>query len=262
MKLYRYLVDGVPTWGQAEGMQVRRCAGDPWRGLRPTDVLETPGQLLAPATPPMIVGIGLNYRQHANETNAPIPQFPVVFFKALGALAGPSDPIRLPRKLVSSKVDYEAELAIVLSRDCRNATREDALSYVLGYTAANDVSARDWQKEWGGSQWSRAKSFDTFCPLGPALVTADEIPNPNQLTLACRVNGETLQSSNTSDMIFDVPSLLEFLSGDTTLPAGTVILTGTPQGVGMARTPPRWLTAGDRVEIEVEGIGILANPVE
>jgi len=143
----------------------------------------------------------------------------------------------IPRKLVSTQVDFEGELAIVIGKECRNATRENALSHVLGYTVANDVSARDWQKDRGGSQWCRGKSFDTFCPLGPWIVTADEITDPNSLGITTRVDGEILQNSSTADMIFDVPALLEFLSGDTTLPVGTVILTGTPEGVGVGRTP-------------------------
>ena len=140
-------------------------------------------------------------------------------------------------------------------------THERALDYVLGYTCANDVSARDWQKRHGGSQWCRGKTFDTFAPLGPRLVTRDEIPDPNALRLATIVNGERLQDETTADMIFDVPRLIEFLSGSTTLVPGTVILTGTPQGVGMARTPPRWLQPGDSVTVEIERIGQLTNPV-
>jgi 2-keto-4-pentenoate hydratase/2-oxohepta-3-ene-1,7-dioic acid hydratase in catechol pathway len=158
-------------------------------------------------------------------------------------------------------VDYEGELAVVIGKKCRNVSRDEALEFVLGYTCANDVSARDWQIEWGGSQWCRAKSFDTFCPLGPYLVTADEIPNPNALSIRTTLNGATVQDWRTDDMIFDVPSLIEFLSGSTTLLPGTVILTGTPQGVGMARKPPLWLTEGDLVEISIEGIGTLSNPV-
>jgi 2-keto-4-pentenoate hydratase/2-oxohepta-3-ene-1,7-dioic acid hydratase in catechol pathway len=167
----------------------------------------------------------------------------------------------LPRQLRSDKVDYECELAVVIGRTAKNVSRESALDYVFGYTAANDVSARDWQKEWGGGQWSRAKSFDTFCPLGPCLVTADEILNPNALRLSTKVNGEILQDWSTGDMIFDVATIIEFLSGDSTLLPGTTILTGTPHGVGMAANPPRWLGAGDVVEIEVEGVGTLRNPV-
>ena len=181
--------------------------------------------------------------------------------KTPGAVQHPGEAIILPRWLHSAKVDYECELAVIIGRACKNVPRERALDYVLGYTCANDVSARDWQKEGGGSQWCRGKTFDTFAPLGPCLVTADEIPNPNALRIQTRINGETLQDANTSDMIFDVPTLIEFLSGSTTLLAGTVILTGTPHGVGVARTPPRYLAAGDEVSIEIERIGVLTNPV-
>ena len=148
-----------------------------------------------------------------------------------------------------------------MARDAKNVSRENAMDYVLGFTAANDVSARDWQREWGGSQWCRAKSFDTFCPVGPVLVTKDELPNFNNLRIATRLNGETMQDWNTNDLIFDIPALIEFLSGSTTLQAGTLVLTGTPHGVGMARKPPVWLKPGDVVEVEIEGIGVLKNPV-
>jgi 2-keto-4-pentenoate hydratase/2-oxohepta-3-ene-1,7-dioic acid hydratase in catechol pathway len=152
-------------------------------------------------------------------------------------------------------------LAVIIGKRAKNVSKADALDYVLGYTCANDVSARDWQREWGGSQWCRGKSFDTFCPLGPWIVTADEIPNPNALQIKTIINGEMLQDWNTNDMIFDVPTLIEFLSGSTTLLPGTVILTGTPHGVGMAREPKRWLVPGDNVTIEIEGVGKLTNPV-
>jgi 2-keto-4-pentenoate hydratase/2-oxohepta-3-ene-1,7-dioic acid hydratase in catechol pathway len=167
----------------------------------------------------------------------------------------------IPGHLPSTEVDYECELAVVIGRTCKNVSRERALDYVLGYTCANDVSARDWQKRFGGSQWCRGKTFDTFAPLGPRLVTRDEIPDPNALRIATIVNGERVQDETTSDMIFDVPRLIEFLSGSTTLVPGTVILTGTPSGVGMARTPPRWLKPGDSVTVEIERIGQLTNPV-
>jgi 2-keto-4-pentenoate hydratase/2-oxohepta-3-ene-1,7-dioic acid hydratase in catechol pathway len=163
--------------------------------------------------------------------------------------------------LRSDEVDYEAELAVIIGERCKNVAKADALRYVRGYTCADDVSARDWQKQWGGSQWCRGKTFDTFCPLGPRIVPASEIPNPNSLKIRAIVSGEVLQDWNTSDMIFDVPTLIEFLSGSTTLLPGTVILTGTPHGVGMARTPPRWLKAGDTVTVEIEKIGSLTNPV-
>lgn len=218
-------------------------------------------KLLSPVAPVGIPCIGLNYRHHAAESGAPIPQFPVLFHKAISAVQHPGQPIEIPTKLASHQVDYECELAVVIGKSCKNVSKADALSYVLGYTCANDVSARDWQREWGGSQWCRGKTFDTFCPLGPCLVTADEIPNPNALQIKTVVNGEVLQDWNTNDMIFDVPTLIEFLSGSTTLLPGTVILTGTPHGVGMARKPPRWLQDGDSVTIEIERIGKLTNPV-
>jgi len=216
---------------------------------------------LAPVEPPMILGIGLNYRQHAVETGAKIPDYPIVFYKAPGTLVGPEAPIVLPRSLRSDKVDYEGELAFVIGRDAKNVPASEAMDYVLGFTIANDVSARDWQIERGGGQWTRSKSFDSFCPVGPVLVTTDELPNYDRLQIITRVNGTTLQDWTTSDLIFGVPQLVEFLSGSTTLPAGTLVLTGTPHGVGMARKPPIWLQAGDVVEVEIEGIGVLRNPV-
>ena len=155
----------------------------------------------------------------------------------------------------------ECELAVVIGKSARNVSRERAYDYILGYTCANDVSARDWQKTDGGGQWCRGKSFDTFLPLGPVLVTADEIADPHALSISTRVNGETLQHSSTGDMIFDIPTLIEFLSASTTLLPGTVILTGTPSGVGMARNPQRWLQPGDSVEVEITSIGTLKNPV-
>jgi 2-keto-4-pentenoate hydratase/2-oxohepta-3-ene-1,7-dioic acid hydratase in catechol pathway len=197
----------------------------------------------------------------AVEGNIPIPEQPVLFMKASSAVNHPGAPIVLPRKLRSDAVDYECELAVVIGKECRNVSKADALKYVLGYTCANDVSARDWQLKWGGGQWCRGKTFATFCPLGPALVTADEIPNPNALKIRTVLNDQTMQDWTTSDMIFDVPTLIEFLSGSTTLLPGTVILTGTPHGVGFARKPPVFLKAGDSVTIEIEKIGQLTNPV-
>jgi 2-keto-4-pentenoate hydratase/2-oxohepta-3-ene-1,7-dioic acid hydratase in catechol pathway len=219
-------------------------------------------RLLAPVVPSAILCIGLNYRRHAEETNTPLPDYPVLFCKNPAALQHPGAPILLPRFLRSDKVDYEVELAVVLGRAARNVTAENALDHVLGYTCGNDVSARDWQKHAGGGQWCRGKSFDTFCPLGPVLVTPDELGDPQNLQLRTTVNGEVLQDWNTSDMIFSVAEIIAFLSGSTTLLPGTVILTGTPHGVGMARTPPRWLQPGDTVTVEIEKIGALTNPVQ
>jgi 2-keto-4-pentenoate hydratase/2-oxohepta-3-ene-1,7-dioic acid hydratase in catechol pathway len=218
-------------------------------------------KLLAPLVPPAILCIGLNYRHHAAESGKPAPEIPILFVKGPNTLQNPGDPIYLPTFLKSDEVDYECELAVVIGRTCKNVRRKNALEYVLGYTCGNDVSARDWQIKKGGSQWCRGKTFDTFCPLGPCLVTPDEIPNPNALTIRTILNGQVVQDWNTNDMIFDIPDLIEFLSGSTTLLPGTVILTGTPHGVGMAAKPPRWLKSGDSITVEIEKIGKLTNPV-
>jgi 2-keto-4-pentenoate hydratase/2-oxohepta-3-ene-1,7-dioic acid hydratase in catechol pathway len=246
---------------QADGsaLVIEGCIfGSPKVTDRKADV----AKLLAPIDPRAILCIGLNYKFHAEESGMAIPQHPVLFMKSPGAVQNPGDPILLPSVLKSDSVDYECELAVVIGKAARNVKKADALDYVLGYTCANDVSARDWQKNGGGGQWCRGKTFDTFCPLGPVLVTRDEIPNPNALGIKTILNGQAVQDWNTNDMIFDVPTLIEFLSADTTLLPGTVIITGTPQGVGMARKPPLWMKAGDTVTIEIEGIGSLTNPVQ
>lgn len=227
-------------------------------------VTETPAdvqKLLAPVEPTTIYCIGLNYLFHAEEGGLPKPDYPILFMKSPTAVQNPGDPIEIPVHLKSEEVDFECELAVVIGRQCKNVSKEDALQYVLGYTCGHDVSARDWQIKYGGSQWCKGKTFDTFCPLGPCLVTTDEIPNPNDLKIKTVLNGETMQDWNTNDMIFDVPTLIEFLSGSTTLMPGTVILTGTPHGVGLARKPPVYMQAGDQVTIEIEKIGALSNPV-
>jgi 2-keto-4-pentenoate hydratase/2-oxohepta-3-ene-1,7-dioic acid hydratase in catechol pathway len=235
--------------------------GDPFGDFRDSGQPATVTKLLAPVEPVDILCIGLNYERHALEGNKPLPEYPVLFMKTSSAVQNPGDPIILPRTLRSDMVDYEGELAVVIGKTCRNATKNSALGFVLGYTCGHDVSARDWQHKLGGGQWCRGKTFDTFCPLGPCLLTADEIPNPNALALRTVLNGEVMQDWNTDDMIFDVPTLIEFLSGSTTLRPGTVILTGTPHGVGAARDPKVFLKAGDEVTIEIERIGALTNPV-
>lgn len=218
-------------------------------------------KLLAPIIPPAIFCIGLNYRHHAKESGLAVSEYPVVFMKAPSAIQNPNDPIEIPQHLCSNEVDYECELAVIIGKKCKNVKKKEALDYVLGYTCANDVSARDWQITKGGSQWCRGKTFDTFAPLGPCIVFPDEIPNPNKLFIKTVLNDIVVQDWKTNDMIFDVPSLIEFLSGSTTLLPGTIILTGTPQGVGMARKPPLWLKPQDTVTIEIEKIGKLTNPV-
>jgi 2-keto-4-pentenoate hydratase/2-oxohepta-3-ene-1,7-dioic acid hydratase in catechol pathway len=226
-----------------------------------TDQRITPFQFLTPIDFRCIYAVGLNYRAHAEETGLDIPKYPMIFMKAPTATQNPGDPIVLPRYLRSDKVDFEGELGVVIGQPCKNVKPEEALSYVLGYVCANDVSARDWQKEKGGGQFCRGKTFDTFCPVGPCLATADEIPDPSKLTIRSFVNDEKMQESGTDDMIFDVPTLISFLSGSTTLLPGTLILTGTPSGVGEARDPKRYLVPGDEVTVEIEGVGILTNPV-
>ncbi len=219
-------------------------------------------RLLAPIQPTVILGIGLNYKRHALETGQPIPRVPVVFGKNPASVTGPEQPIKLhPCCMQPPQVDYEVELAVVLGKVCKDATAQNALDHVLGYTVGNDVSARRWQKKTGG-QWTKGKSFDSFCPLGPCLVTPDELPDPQRLALSTRLNGELMQSSNTEDMIFTVKELICYLSEGTTLWPGTVIMTGTPEGVGFVRQPRVFLMPGDVVELEIEGIGVLRNPVE
>ena len=245
---------------QADG-SARKIAGNPFQRLQVQSQAADVRRTLAPVEPSMIWGIGINYRRHAEESKTKIPDYPIVFAKGPNAVQHPGEPIWLPGVLPSAQVDYEGELAVVIGRTCKNVPRERALDCVLGYTCANDISARDWQIAKCGGQWCRGKTFDSFAPLGPCLVTADEIPHPNRLRLRTEVNGEVLQDGNTDDMIFDVPALIAFLSASTTLAPGTVILTGTPHGVGMARTPPRWLRPGDSVTVDIEGIGRLTNPV-
>lgn len=254
---------GKVHWGEDRGDGTAQLLeGSPGQGFQPVGKVEEIGRLLAPVVPPVIWCVGLNYRRHAEETKAPLPEYPVLFMKPITAVQDPGRPIVLPRGLASDRVDYECELAIVIGRRGKNITPEQADRHVLGFTCANDVSARDWQIQRGGGQWCRGKSFDTFCPLGPAVVTLDEIPDSEGLPIRTWVSGELLQDWNTRDMIFGWRELVAFISGSTTLEPGTVILTGTPHGVGMARTPRRWLVPGDEVTVEIDGIGALTNPVE
>jgi len=239
-----------------------RLEGDLFEGLHETDDSLSVSKWLAAVAPPNIFCIGLNYRAHAQETGAKIPENPVIFMKPTTALTNPGDPIPLPAACARGpEVDYEAELTVVIGRTAKNVSEAQALDYVLGYTCANDISARKWQKHGGGGQWIRGKSFDGFCPLGPVLVTADEIPDPQALDIRCLLNGEAMQTGHTSDMIFSVAELIAYLSRDTTLLPGTLILTGTPPGVGFARKPPVFLADGDSVCVEIQAIGSLENPV-
>src|SRR5436190_2476352 len=262
MRIIRFESSGKIYLGeQNDDAYARRIDGELLGRFNVTSEMLRIDRLLAPIVPTDILCIGLNYREHAAESGSAIPENPVLFIKASNTLNHPFDPIPIPR--LSEQVDYEAELAVVIGRTAKDVPRDQALSYVLGYTCANDVSARDWQREkrLGGGQFARGKSFDGFCPLGPCIVTADEIPNPNALRLKTVLNGQTMQDHTTADMIFDVPALIESLSSTMTLRPGAVLLTGTPQGVGFARTPPVWMKAGDKVIVEIEKIGRLENPV-
>jgi 2-keto-4-pentenoate hydratase/2-oxohepta-3-ene-1,7-dioic acid hydratase in catechol pathway len=262
MRIIRHLTPTGPAYAALQpDNSARGIRGDIFGDFAVTDEKVAPGKILAPVAATNLLCIGLNYRRHAAESKSEPPKYPVLFIKNAAALQNPGDPIEIPQKLASTRVDYECELAVVIGKRCKNVTRDRALDYVLGYTGGNDVSARDWQRDGGGGQWCQGKSFDTFCPLGPVLVTRDEIPNPNALRIRTLLNGETMQDWNTNDMIFDVPAIIEFLSASKTLLPGTVIMTGTPHGVGFARKPPVWLKAGDTVTVDIEKIGALTNPV-
>jgi 2-keto-4-pentenoate hydratase/2-oxohepta-3-ene-1,7-dioic acid hydratase in catechol pathway len=217
-------------------------------------------QLLTPIVEPgKIICVGLNYHEHAKESGMEPPPEPVIFSKFTSAVNAPGAPIVLPK--VSDQVDYEAELVIVVGSGGRHIPREDALSRVAGYCCGHDVSARDWQLHKPGGQWLMGKTFDTFAPFGPMLVTADEVPDPNNLRIQLRLNGETMQDSTTAEFIFQVEDILAYVSQVCTLLPGDIIYTGTPSGVGAGRKPPVFLKDGDQVEVEIQGLGILTNPV-
>ena len=235
--------------------RVRQWVQDPPHG----DVVAArDAKLRAPLPrPPKILCVGLNYRAHALESKMEIPEVPTVFTKLATAVIGSGETIVLPKN--SSKPDYEAEMAFVIGKRGRHIAAENWREYVFGYSNFHDVSARDYQLR--VSQWVMGKSFDTFAPMGPAIVTADEVPDPHDLDIAAIINGEVLQDSNTSDLIFKIPELIAYLSSVCTLEPGDVVSTGTPSGVGAARNPPRWLRPGDDVVIRVQGLGELRNPV-
>lgn len=235
--------------------------GDLFEAPSPSGQSTAINKRLCPIEPRAIICIGLNYREHAKETGAEIPKFPVIFMKNPAAANNPGDPIHLPACSIGPETDYEVELAVVIGKAARNVPEEEALDYVLGYTVANDVSARRWQKSTGGGQWIRGKSFDSFCPFGPVLVTKDEIADPQTLQLSTTLNGQTMQNSSTADMIFTVAQLIAFISQDTTLLPSTLLLTGTPPGVGVARDPKVFMAGGDTVTCQIDAIGELTNPI-
>ncbi|HSH69858.1 MAG TPA: fumarylacetoacetate hydrolase family protein [Deferrisomatales bacterium] len=262
MRIIRFVDAGGQSWfgREVDGGRAEVLDGDLRAGFGATGKVVEVRRRLAPLAPVNLFCVGLNYRAHAAEAGLPLPESPVLFMKPTTAVCGPGDPIRLPACAAGPEVDYECELAVVIGTEARDVPEDRALEHVFGYTAANDVSARRWQQHNGG-QWVRGKSFDSFCPLGPVLVTRDEIPDPQTLGLRTLLNGAVMQEGCTDDMIFPVARIVSFLSQDTTLLPGTVILTGTPPGVGFVRNPPVFLRPGDRVTVEVDGVGAMTNPV-
>ena len=258
VKIMRFATETGAGFGVLEGDVIRELAGTPWPELRFSGSTRplTATRLLAPVAPPVVWAIGLNYRAHAAELGSAIPAEPLAFLKPSTAVIGPDDDIVLP-EMAPGAVDYECELAVVIGRACKNVPEADALDYVLGYCCANDVTARDCQYL-RDKQWARAKGFETFCPLGPWIETELD---PDCAELTTRLNGETMQHSTTADMIFPVRQLIRHCSRIGTLLPGTVILTGTPPGVGYGRRPPLHLRPGDTIEITITGIGTLRNGV-
>jgi 2-keto-4-pentenoate hydratase/2-oxohepta-3-ene-1,7-dioic acid hydratase in catechol pathway len=268
MKLVTFTYNGRSRIGEIIGDRVYTMA---WadsmqqmirRGILPSRTYEhfplNEVTLEAPLRPGKIICIGLNYADHAKESGATPPEEPVIFAKLTSAVIATQQPISW-RTSITKQVDYEGELAVVFGKRARDVKEEDALDYVLGYAVSNDVSARDLQRG-KDTQWTRAKGLDTFCPLGPQIVTKDEIPDPNALSIQTKVNDEIMQDGNTSDMIHNVPKLIAFCSRMFTFEPGDVLMTGTPAGVGMGKKPARYLKDGDVVSITIENIGTLTNP--
>jgi 2-keto-4-pentenoate hydratase/2-oxohepta-3-ene-1,7-dioic acid hydratase in catechol pathway len=217
-------------------------------------------KLLAPLVPVNVLALGINYKKHGDETAMSYPDQPILFLKATTSIVGHEEPIILP-VVGPDCVDYEAELAVIIGRKAKNIKPDEAMDYIMGYTCANDVSARDWQFEKQKGQWARGKSFDTFCPLGQWIVTKDEITDPDNLSIRAILNDKVVQESRTAQMIFNIQEIVSNLSKSMTLLPGTVILTGTPEGVGFTRQPPLFLKAGDAISVEIEKIGTLTNKV-
>ncbi len=259
MKIARIEFEGRVSYARVEEEGFRLVEGDvfgSWEASGPV-VSEADARLLAPVNPRQIVAIGLNYRQHAEESGMGVPEAPLVFVKTANAVTDPGSPILLPA-MAPDEVDYEAELVLVIGKEAKNVSQEDAADYILGYTCGNDVSARDCQLKLD-KQWARGKCFDTFAPLGPWIVTGLDGDN---LDIRLRLNDEIMQDSNTSDLIFSCHELVSYLSQCMTLYPGSIIMTGTPSGVGFSQDPQAYLREGDTVTVEIEGIGSLTNPVE
>lgn len=265
MQILRFISDdkAVYTGYDYDGKTAKVLKGDVFSECCVTDIKKCVKNFLPPIDPVAIYCVGLNYRLHAKETGLDLPVYPVLFMKNPGAAIGHEDIIQIPAACTQGpEVDYEAELAVVIKKRTKNIPPERALDHVLGYTCANDISARRWQMHGGGGQWIKGKSFDTFCPFGPWIVTPEGIDNPDDLEIQCILNGRTMQKSNTNDMIFSVSQIISYISESTTLMPGTLILTGTPGGVGFTKDPPVFLRPGDMLETRIEGIGTLKNRVE
>lgn len=263
MKIIRFLSGEMGQYGlfnPDNPNKARIIEGDIFANYKITSHIVPITKLVAPLAPVNILALGINYKKHGDETAMSYPDQPILFLKATTSVVGHEDNIILPA-IGPTCVDYEAELAVIIGRQAKSIRPDEALDYVLGYTCANDVSARDWQFDKQKGQWARGKSFDTFCPLGPWIVTKDEIPDPDNLKIRTLLNGNVVQDSNTSQMIFNVRKIISNLSQSMTLLPGTVILTGTPDGVGFTRQPPLYLKEGDTVSVEIEKIGTLTNEV-
>lgn len=273
MRLTRFIDDrGHTHFGSDQGDgSAERLTDSPLLATpEPTGDIRPIARRLAPIDPPNILCIGLNYAAHAAEGGVELPTHPCLFMKPTTTLNHPDAPVLIPRSTHGPELDYEAELAVVIGKTARDVPEEQALDYILGYTCGNDISARWWQKQGGGGQFVRGKGFDTFCPLGPVIVTQaspnqpnspDAITDPQNLRIRSILNGTVMQDDSTAGMIFPVAELIARISRDTTLLPGTVILTGTPSGVGQARNPPVFLKPGDRITIDIEHLGQLTNPV-
>lgn len=258
MKIARYEYDNEINYGLVEDGQVKKITGDIFGSYQVTEetVPLSDVKLLNPVEPPNIIAIGRNYSEHARETGSELPERPLIFIKATTSVIGPGEEIKLP-KMAPDEVDFEAELAIIIGKKASWVEEEEVSDYIMGYTCANDVSARDCQKKID-KQWARGKSFDTFCPLGPWIETELD---PDNCFISSRLNGEVMQDSNTKNTIFSPFELVSYISKNMTLLPGTVVLTGTPEGVGVARKPPVFLREGDIIEVEIKEIGNLENPV-
>ncbi len=241
---------GPEALGAAESAAAKADRVLPFSGLRICAPVERPEKVIC---------IGLNYADHAAETNHPVPPEPVVFGKFASAITGPFDPVEAPR--TSRELDYEAELVAVIGKGGKHITEADAMDHIFGYCVGNDISARDYQVGKPAGQWLLGKTFDTFAPYGPHIVTVDEVPDPHDLRIRCILNGETVQDSSTSQLIFNLRQLIAYISHVFTLTPGDLLWTGTPPGVGMGRKPPLWLKPGDTVSVEVDGVGRIENPI-